>query len=105
MISIVPASGASTLTPRTDTRRGLFGSNTVPSAQRSPSLVCSLSETRLVKCARRACCAISTISMPRSRAAARAFTIDTPPDRIGRSTPAAALAASTSAARLSASAP
>ena len=54
MISSVPASGASTATPRTDTSRGLFGSNTVPSAQRSPSLVCSLIETRLVKCRARA---------------------------------------------------
>ena len=104
MISSVPASGASTLMPRTDTRRGLFGSNTVPSAQRSPSLVCSLSETRLAK-SRDRVLRVSTISMPRSFAAARAFTTDTPPDRIGRSTPAAALDARSSAARLSASAP
>jgi hypothetical protein len=45
------------------------------------------------------------MSMPRARAAARAFTIETPLDRIGRSTPAAALAASTSTPRLSTSAP
>ena len=90
--------------PSIDTRRGLFGSKTVPSAQRSPSLVCSLIETRLVK-SRVRVLRDSMISMPRSRATARALTIETPPERIGRSTPAAALAASTSAARLSASAP
>ena len=104
MISIVPPSGASTLTPRTDTSRGLFGSKTVPSTQRSPASVCSLIDTRLVKWRGRVL-RDSTMSMPRSRAAARALTIDTPPDRIGRSTPAAALAASTSTPRLSASAP
>jgi len=43
--------------------------------------------------------------LPRADAAARAFTIDTPLDRIGRRTPAAALAASTSTPRLSTSAP
>ena len=36
------------------------------------------------------------MSMPRASAAARALTIETPLDRIGRNTPAAALAASTS---------
>ena len=91
MISIVPASGASTVTPRTDTSRGLFGSNTVPSAQRSPSLGVQLDRHQAGEVRAPACCAISTISMPRSRAAARALTIETPPDRIGRSTPAAAL--------------
>jgi len=47
----------------------------------------------------------STISIPRSRAAERALTIDTPPERMGRRMPAAALEARTSAARLSAKAP
>ena len=37
-----PPSGASTSTPRTETSRGLFGSNTVPSTQRSPSSVVQL---------------------------------------------------------------
>jgi len=41
-----------------------------------------LSETRLVK-SRERVLRDSTISMPRSRAADRAFTIETPPDRIG----------------------
>src|SRR6266849_6204949 len=54
MSSIVPPSGASTSTPRTETSRGLFGSNTVPSTQRSPASVRSLIETRLVKCRGRA---------------------------------------------------
>ncbi len=47
----------------------------------------------------------STISMPRSRATARALTIETPPDSIGCSTPAAAPLARTPAPRLSATAP
>src|SRR3954467_3276947 len=81
MISIVPPSGASTATPRTETRRGLFGSNTVPSTQRSPESVCSLIDTRLVKCRDREL-RVSTISMPRARAAARALTIETPLARV-----------------------
>ncbi len=101
---IVPPSGASTSTPRTDTSRGLFGSNTVPSTHRSPASVRSLIDTRLWKCRDRVL-RDSTMSMPRARAAARALTIDTPLERIGRSTPAAALAASTSSPRLSTSAP
>ena len=61
-------------------------------------------ETRLVKWRGREL-RDSTMSMPRARAAVRALTIETPLERIGLSTPAAALAASTSTPRLSASAP
>src|SRR6476646_4048445 len=82
MISIVPPSGASTSTPRTETSRGLFGSNTVPSTQRSPASVRSLIESRLVKWRDREL-RDSTMSMPRARAAARAFTIETPHARGG----------------------
>ena len=65
--SIVPASGASTSRRCTDTSRGLFGSNTVPSTQRSPRSVCSLTETQAGVSARDRELRDSTMSMPRSR--------------------------------------
>ena len=44
-----PASGASIGMPSSSTRRGPLCSKIVPSTQRSPSLVCSFSDSRLVK--------------------------------------------------------
>ena len=46
--STTPSSGASTSTPSSIDNRGLPGSNTVPSIQRSPSLVLSLIDIMFV---------------------------------------------------------
>ncbi len=45
---IVPSSGASIADAVDRTSRGVVRSNTAPSTQRSPSLVCSFTEIRLV---------------------------------------------------------
>ncbi len=78
----------------------MLGSKTVPSAHRSAlasiesAVGASFTESRLLKCRAREL-RDSTMSIRRAWAAARALTIETPVERIGRSIPAAALLPST----------
>jgi hypothetical protein len=66
MSSIVPPSGASTSTPHTDTRRGLFGSKTVPSTQPLDGFGLQLDRHEAGESGATAVLRDSTMSMPRA---------------------------------------